>query len=59
MQSNFLGHAQKLLQLLMLRRTKEGVADQLSVPPRREHTLYVPLSPLQRFWSVGASFRSR
>lgn len=56
----------------MLRRTKEGVRAELSVPPREEmtreyqrsltrpdrlanvlissHSVYVPLSPAQRFW---------
>ncbi|KAM0788448.1 hypothetical protein ACM66B_001582 [Microbotryomycetes sp. NB124-2] len=47
---DFLKKAQALLELIMLRRTKEGVRDQLSVPPREEMTLYVPLSPAQRFW---------
>ena len=48
--SNFMQSSQSLLRLIMMRRTKEGVAGELSVPPRHEHTLYVPLSPLQRFW---------
>ncbi|KAL8276276.1 hypothetical protein RQP46_011304 [Phenoliferia psychrophenolica] len=39
-----------LLELIMLRRTKEGVRSELSVPRREEMTLYVPLSPAQRFW---------
>ncbi|KAK4058436.1 hypothetical protein OIO90_000595 [Microbotryomycetes sp. JL221] len=47
---DFLKKSQALLELIMLRRTKEGVRDQLSVPPREEMTLYVPLSPAQRFW---------
>jgi SWI/SNF-related matrix-associated actin-dependent regulator of chromatin subfamily A member 5 len=46
----FMTSCQKLLQLIMLRRTKEGVASELTVPPREEFTLYAPLSPLQRFW---------
>ncbi|BGP46565.1 hypothetical protein JCM10450v2_002412 [Rhodotorula kratochvilovae] len=47
----FLNKAQKLLgEVVMLRRTKEGVAGELSVPAREELTLYVPLSPIQRFW---------
>lgn len=36
--SAFLSKAQKLLEILMLRRTKDGVAGQLSVPPREELT---------------------
>lgn len=35
---------------LQLRRTKEGVKSELSVPPREEMTIFVPLTPLQRFW---------
>lgn len=41
----FLLASQKLLELIMLRRTKESVKTELSVPPREELTLYVPLSP--------------
>ncbi|GAA6057817.1 hypothetical protein JCM3770_004290 [Rhodotorula araucariae] len=49
--ATFLNKAQKLLgDVVMLRRTKDGVAGELSVPPREELTLYVPLSPIQRFW---------
>ncbi|SCV74235.1 BQ2448_6667 [Microbotryum intermedium] len=47
---SFLKKSQKLLELIMLRRTKEGVRTELSVPRREEMTLYVPLSPAQRFW---------
>ncbi|GAA5887357.1 hypothetical protein JCM6882_002504 [Rhodosporidiobolus microsporus] len=48
--ASFLAKSQKLLEIIMLRRTKEGVKGQLSVPPREELTLYVPLSPAQVFW---------
>ncbi|GAA5963892.1 hypothetical protein JCM21900_003969 [Sporobolomyces salmonicolor] len=47
---SFLLKSQNLLSLIMLRRTKEGVRGQLTVPPREEMTLYVPLSPAQKFW---------
>ncbi|GAA5916112.1 hypothetical protein JCM8208_000393 [Rhodotorula glutinis] len=47
----FLNKSQKLLgDVIMLRRTKDGVSGELSVPPREELTLYLPLSPIQRFW---------
>ncbi|GAA5924215.1 hypothetical protein JCM10213_004524 [Rhodosporidiobolus nylandii] len=46
----FIAKSRKLLEVIMLRRTKEGVSGQLSVPPREELTLYVPLAPLQSFW---------
>lgn len=36
--TGFLASAQRLLELIMLRRTKEGVKAELSVPPRKEMT---------------------
>ncbi|KAI5475975.1 hypothetical protein MNV49_000534 [Pseudohyphozyma bogoriensis] len=48
--ADFMKHSKQLLELIMLRRTKESVKGQLSVPPREEMTLYVPLSPVQRWW---------
>ncbi|KAL8279227.1 hypothetical protein RQP46_008264 [Phenoliferia psychrophenolica] len=47
---SFLTASSKLLELVMLRRTKDSVKLELSVPPREELTLYVPLSPVQTFW---------
>jgi len=55
---SFLKKSQKLLELIMLRRTKEGVSSQLTVPPREEMTLYVPLSPAQRFWTKALLART-
>ncbi|GAA6009228.1 hypothetical protein JCM11491_004237 [Sporobolomyces phaffii] len=54
----FLRDSQKFLELVMLRRTKEGVSSQLTVPPREEHTIYVPLSPAQRFWTKALLART-
>jgi SWI/SNF-related matrix-associated actin-dependent regulator of chromatin subfamily A member 5 len=34
----------------MLRRTKATV--EISVPPREEHTVFVPLTEAQRFWTL-------
>lgn len=44
----FLKAARKLLELVMLRRTKEGVKTQLSVPPREEITREPSLPRLDR-----------
>lgn len=54
----FLKKAQQFLELVMIRRTKEGVSSQLTVPPRVEHTIYVPLSPVQKFWTKALLARS-
>ncbi|KIK50982.1 hypothetical protein GYMLUDRAFT_208922 [Collybiopsis luxurians FD-317 M1] len=44
----FLTAAQKLLQVVMIRRTKANVA--FDVPPRVEQTIFIPLTEMQRFW---------
>lgn len=44
----FLGAVQKLLSIIMLRRTKSVVS--LDVPPRDEVTVFIPLTEAQRFW---------
>ncbi|TPX62874.1 hypothetical protein PhCBS80983_g00145 [Powellomyces hirtus] len=43
-----LTHARRLLEKVMLRRMKAQVDFQ--IPPKEEITLYVPISPMQRFW---------
>ncbi|KAH9457613.1 hypothetical protein Pst134EB_009928 [Puccinia striiformis f. sp. tritici] len=40
-----------LLKLLMLRRTKDTVQGELSVPALEEIELYIPMSSCQRFWT--------
>jgi len=50
--------SQQFLELIMLRRTKEGVSSQLTVPPRIEQTIYVPLSPAQKFWTKALLART-
>ena len=45
----FLAAAKKLLEKIMLRRTKATV--EISVPPREELTVFVPLTEAQRFWT--------
>ncbi|KAH9817990.1 SNF2 family N-terminal domain-containing protein [Melampsora americana] len=54
----FLNSSRRLLSLLMLRRTKDSVQSQLSVPPREEITLYLPMSPCQRFWTKRLIMKS-
>lgn len=45
----FLSAAQALLKVVMLRRTKATV--EMSVPPREETTVFLPLTEAQRFWT--------
>ncbi|KAI0032183.1 P-loop containing nucleoside triphosphate hydrolase protein, partial [Vararia minispora EC-137] len=47
--ADFTASAKKLLDLIMLRRTKATV--ELSVPAREEMTVFVPMSEAQRFWT--------
>lgn len=42
--------ARRLLELIMLRRTKTSPGVDLNLPPKEEVLLYVPLTPSQRFW---------
>ncbi|KAJ4335268.1 hypothetical protein N0V95_008953 [Ascochyta clinopodiicola] len=42
--------ARNLLQLIMLRRMKDSPNVNLGLPPKEEVLLYVPLTPMQRFW---------
>ncbi|KAF2180072.1 ISWI chromatin-remodeling complex ATPase ISW2 [Zopfia rhizophila CBS 207.26] len=39
-----------LLELIMLRRMKDSSGVNLGLPPKEEVLLYVPLTPMQRFW---------
>ena len=43
-------HARRLLELICLRRMKDSSAVNLGLPPKEEILLYVPLTPMQRFW---------
>lgn len=45
----FLTAAKKLLEKIMIRRTKAGV--EMTVPPREELTVFIPLTEAQRFWT--------
>ncbi|KAF3043080.1 hypothetical protein E8E11_004341 [Didymella keratinophila] len=42
--------ARHLLELIMLRRMKDSPDVNLGLPPKEEILLYVPLTPMQRFW---------
>lgn len=42
--------ARRLLELIMLRRMKSSPEVDLGLPPKEEILLYVPLTPMQRFW---------
>jgi SWI/SNF-related matrix-associated actin-dependent regulator of chromatin subfamily A member 5 len=42
--------ARHLLELIMLRRMKTSPGVDLNLPPKTEVLLFVPLSPMQRFW---------
>ncbi|KAF8554251.1 hypothetical protein OG21DRAFT_1497134 [Imleria badia] len=41
--------AQELLKVVMIRRTKDSV--EISVPPREELTVFIPMTEAQRFWT--------
>ena len=45
----FLTAAKKLLEKIMIRRTKAAV--EMTVPPREELTVFIPLTEAQRFWT--------
>ncbi|KAK0451185.1 P-loop containing nucleoside triphosphate hydrolase protein [Desarmillaria tabescens] len=51
----FLGAVQKLLSVIMLRRTKSVVS--VDVPPRDETTVFIPLTEAQRFWHYRLLYR--
>lgn len=42
--------ARRLLEIIMLRRMKSSPSVNLNLPPKEEVLLFVPLTPMQRFW---------
>ena len=42
--------ARRLLEVIMLRRMKNSQGVDLDLPPKTDVLLYVPLTPMQRFW---------
>ena len=45
-----LDNSRRLLELIMLRRMKSSPGVDLNLPPKTEVLLFVPLTPMQRFW---------
>ena len=43
-------HARRLLEVIMLRRMKNSPGVELNLPPKTDILLYVPLTPMQRFF---------
>jgi SWI/SNF-related matrix-associated actin-dependent regulator of chromatin subfamily A member 5 len=48
--TSFMDDARRLLELVMLRRMKNSPGVNLNLPPKEEVLLFVPLTPMQRFW---------
>lgn len=48
--TSFMDDARHLLELIMLRRLKSSPGVNLGLPPKEEILLYVPFTPMQRFW---------
>lgn len=48
--TRFMNDARRLLELIMFRRMKSSPGVDLDLPPKEEVHLYVPLTPMQRFW---------
>lgn len=46
----FMDDARRLLEVIMLRRMKHSPGVELGLPLKKEVLLYVPLTPMQRFW---------
>ncbi len=42
--------SRRLLELIMMRRMKNSPGVDLNLPPKTDVLLYVPLTPMQRFW---------
>ena len=42
--------SRRLLELIMLRRLKNSLGVDLNLPPKTDVLLFVPLTPMQRFW---------
>ena len=48
--TNVMDDSRHLLELIMLRRMKNSPGVDLNLPPKTEVLLFVPLTPMQRFW---------
>ena len=49
-ESGFVDASRHLLELIMLRRMKNSYGVNLGLPPKTDVLLFVPLTPMQRFW---------
>ncbi|KAK3073571.1 hypothetical protein LTR53_004723 [Teratosphaeriaceae sp. CCFEE 6253] len=56
--TTFMDDSRRLLELLMLRRMKSSPEVDLNLPEKKEVLLYVPLTPMQRFWYMRLLTRS-
>ncbi|KAK5735455.1 hypothetical protein LTR17_008153 [Elasticomyces elasticus] len=56
--TSFMDDSRRLLELLMLRRMKSSPEVNLGLPEKTEVLLYVPLTPMQRFWYMRLITRS-
>ena len=48
--TEIMDHARRLLEVIMLRRMKNSPGVELNLPPKTDILLYVPLTPMQRFY---------
>ena len=48
--TRFMNDARRLLEQIMLRRMKNSEGVDLNLPPKTEVLLFMPLTPMQRFW---------
>ncbi|KAL8782656.1 MAG: hypothetical protein Q9213_005195 [Squamulea squamosa] len=48
--TTFMDDARRLLERIMLRRMKDSEGVDLNLPPKTDILLYIPLTPMQRFW---------
>lgn len=48
--TKFMDNARLLLEVIMLRRMKNSPGVDLNLPPKTDVMLFVPLTPMQRFW---------
>ncbi|KAM0715989.1 hypothetical protein Q7P37_008503 [Cladosporium fusiforme] len=46
----FMDDARRLLEIIMLRRMKSSPGVDLGLPPKEEVLLFIPLTPMQRWW---------
>ena len=50
LQASTLDNSRKLLELIMLRRMKKSPCVNLKLPEKTDVLMYIPLTPMQRFW---------